>query len=1022
MLKTKMFGLLFAAMLFLVPFAAGAQRGEQRPDGNRASGTVVDETGLPVIGASVIEVGTTNGVVTDLDGKFELPVKRGAQLEISCIGYVTVNVTEGQDLSIVLKEDTQMLEETVVVGYGIQKKSSLTGAISSIKSEDLENRTIATVQEGLQGKTAGVQFVSTGADPGATGSIRIRGISSNASTEPLYVVDGVRLSNIATINPNDIESMEVLKDAASAAIYGAEAGNGVVLITTKKGSGNGHISYDFAYTLQSLAQKPKVLNAQEYIEYMLEGGILTQGMIDNAWDGKTDTDWLSATFENSVMQNHSLRFSGGNDKGNYYVSLGYLDNDGIVRGNNDIYSRITGAVNAEYKITPWLTVGSSNNISYTKRNNVTANSGTGNLVITALTYDPLTPDILSVPNEYMQSLLDRGFHLVTDEDGNYFGISQLQTDSSNPLVNAYKESIMNKGFSINGNAYANITPFKGLVFTSRFGYRLGSNSARTVSFPYYGYGSSSNNFYNYEARTSQSIYYQWENFANYSKTWNQAHTLTAMAGFSFQETLTNYSNGELTASGEDALKGTAPQFWHLSYGADSAAKTLSGEDIKKAKMSWFGRIGYEYAGKYMIQASLRADAADTSTLPKENRWGFFPSVSAGWTISNEPFFEPLKGVFNNLKLRASWGQNGSLASLGNYEYDATITSYIYYPLTSDGSTVLGHYPSALGNKDLKWETSEQFDIGLDARLFNDRLTIGIDWFDKETKDLLVSGVTPSNAVGGTFSPINAGNVYNRGFEFELGWKDTIGDFSYSINGNLATLKNMVTYVDPSLDFIPGYTRGKTVFTAFQKGQPIYYFRGYNFLGVDSETGDPIFEDINGNGEYDDADWTNIGDAIPDFTYGLTISLQYKGFDFLVFGSGSQGNQMYFRLDEQNSVGNKIKSVFYDGRWTPSNKNASKPRVNCLNSSLYNSSSAMVYDGSYFKIKQIQLGYSIPKKLLSKISLSRARVYCSLDDYFMFTKYPAFSPDAAQNAVSGMGIDVGAYPASKKIVFGLNVEF
>ena len=1023
MLRNKFFGLLFATMLCMLPFTAVAQR-DGHHDGVKAAGTVVDEGGLPVIGASVIEAGTANGVVTDLDGKFELRVKRGAMLEVSCIGYVTVSVQEGPQLSIVLAEDNQMLEETVVVGYGVQKKSSLTGAISSVKSEDMQHRTISTAQEALEGKTAGVQLVSTGADPGASASIRIRGISSNASTEPLYVVDGVRLSDIAGIDPNDIESMEVLKDAASAAIYGAEAGNGVVLITTKKGGkGNGHIAYDFQYTLQSLSQKPQVLSAQEYIEYMLDGGILTQGMIDAAWDGKTNTDWLDVTFEPSVMQNHSLRFSGGNDKGNYYISLGYLNNDGIVRGNYDTYSRLTAAINAEYKIAPWITVGSSNNISYTKLNNVDHNSGTGNLVISALTYDPLTEPFMSTPNEYMQGLIAGGAHLVKDiVTGDYLGISQLQTDSSNPLVNAYKDLKMTESFSINGNAYANITPFEGLVFTSRFGYRLGSADKRTVNFPYYGYGSSSNPNLRYEARNSQNIYYQWENFANWNKSFDK-HTVTAMAGFSFQHSQTDYTNAKLSASnGEDALKGATSQFWHLSYASDSSVKEVSGELKKTAKMSWFARVGYEYANKYMLQASFRADAADTSKLPVENRWGYFPSVSAGWTISNEPFFEPLKGVVNSLKFRASWGQNGSLASLSNYEYDATITSYYYYPLSADGTTVLGHYPAALGNKGLKWETSEQFDLGLDARLLNDRLTIGIDYFDKETKDLLVSGITPSLSVGGTFSPINAGNVYNRGFEFELGWKDHIGDFGYSINGNLATLKNRVTYVDPSLDFIPGYTRGKTAFTAFQEGYPIYYFRGYKFEGVDSETGDPIFYDASGNGSIGDEDFTYIGDAIPDFTYGITLTAEYKGFDLLVFGNGSQGNEIYLRIDEQNSVGNKIKSVFYDDRWTPSNTTASKPRVNCNNSSLYNNSSAMVFDGSYFKIKQIQLGYTLPKSLLKKISMNKARVYCSLDDFFMFTKYPAYSPDAAADAVNGMGIDLGAYPASKKVVFGLNIEF
>lgn len=1070
MLRNQFFGLLFATMLLLLPFTAGAQRGDRHPDGVKASGTVVDEAGLPVIGASIIEVGTTNGIITDMDGKFELPVKRGAQLEISCIGYVSVTVTEAPNLSIVLKEDNQMLEETVVVGYGVQKKSSLTGAISSVKAEDLENRSIATVQEGLQGKTAGVQFVSTGSDPGATGSIRIRGISSNASTEPLYVVDGVRLEDISGIDPNDIESMEVLKDAASAAIYGAEAGNGVVLITTKKGQkGDGHISYDFQYTIQNVAQKPHLLNSQEYIDYMVTGNLLSQSQIDAAWDGKTESNWVDAVFEKSMMQKHSLGFRGGNERGNYYLSLGYLDNNGIIVGDNDTYSRLTAAINGEYKITDWLTVGTTNNIARTRRNNVVTNQGVSNLLISAIMYDPLTPITVSpdaLP-QHMQNLLNQGRTLLADESGNYFGVSPLQGNTANPLSLINGTLRQANGFDVNGSIYGNLTPVKGLVITSRFGYRLAAGGSKTIELPSYSYATSFRDYVNFTQRNSTSVYYQWENFANYTKTWNQAHTLTAMAGFSFQQSLTEFSEGELTASGENALTGIGDRFYHLSYATDSSTKVVSGESLRTAKMSWFGRLGYEYKGKYMVQATLRADAADTAFLPVHNRWGYFPSVSAGWVISNEDFFVPVKGVVNHLKLRASWGQNGSLASLGHYEYDGSIITGVSYPLlsatstaSSSGSgssnpgggsgpgsgsggpgggpggpggsstttttttvnTTLGKYPNALGNPNLKWETSEQFDLGVDARLFNDRFTVSVDWFNKVTKDLLVTGAMPSLSIGGTLSPINGGNVLNRGFEFDLGWKDAIGDFHYGINANLATLKNKVTYVDPALDFIPGTTKGNTALTALQVGYPVYYFRGHKYVGVDQATGDPIFEDVSGNGSVGDEDVTCIGDAIPDFTYGLTLSAEYKGFDVRVFGTGSQGNEIYLLMDESNSVGNKIKSIFYDGRWTPGATNATKPRPNNTYNSFYNRSTAMVFDGSYFKIKQIQLGYSLPKNLLKKVSLNRARLYCSLEDFFIFTSYPGYGPDAAASAVEGVGIDYGAYPASKKLMFGVNIEF
>lgn len=1019
MKKTRLLSCILSILFLFCAVNIYAQKGHPVS----VKGTVVDQNQDPLIGASVIEKGTTNGVITDIDGNFSLQVRKGATLQISYVGYETVEVKEQPIVTVRLQEDNQILEETVVVGYGVQKKSSVTGAISQVKAEDMENRSISTAQEALQGKTAGIQFVSTGSDPGATGSIRIRGISSNASTEPLYVVDGVRLSSIAALDPSDIESMEVLKDAASAAIYGAEAGNGVVLITTKKGGkGNGHISYDFQYTVQSLAQKPELLNAQQYMEYMLEGGILSQNQINTAWDGQTDTDWIDATFEKGYMQRHSLRFSGGNDRGNYFLSVGYLDSNGIVVGKNDTYSRLTSSVNGEYKITDWLTVGTTNNISWTKRRNVNHNTGVSNLIISALMYDPLTPAVVQSPTGDMQGLINSGMRLLQDGEGAYYGISSLQTSTSSPLVLNDATQYYSGSFGVNGSAYANITPFKGFVFTSRFGYKLHSYNKQTVELPYYGYNTSHREYLNFEGRNGEEIYYQWENFANYNRTIAGAHSISVMAGFSFQKDESCYTLGTLTANGEDALQGNTPNYYHLTYASNSATKTVEGEKLTTAKMSYFGRLGYEYASRYMLQATLRADAADTSFLPSEHRWGYFPSVSAGWTVSNEPFFEPLTHTVNSLKIRGSWGQNGSLASLGSYDYDASIITYRYYPLTVDGATTLGNYPNALGNRDLKWETSEQLDLGLDARFFSNRLTLAIDYFQKKTKDLLVSGITPSLSVGGTLSPINAGNVENKGWEFELSWKGQTGNFKYGVSANLATLSNKVTYVDPSLDFIPGAVRGQTALTAFQEGYPIYYFRGYNFIGVDPATGDPIFEDINGNGQYDDGDFTCIGDAIPDFTYGITLECSYKGFDFTIFGSGSQGNEIYMRLDEQNSVGNKIKSVFYDDRWTASNPNASKPRVNCNNSSLYNNSSAMVYDASYFKIKQIQLGYNLPKKLLHKAKLHKARIFCSLDDYFIFTSYPAYSPDAASDAVNGLGVDTGAYPASKKIVFGLNVEF
>ena len=479
------------------------------------------------------------------------------------------------------------------------------------------------------------------------------------------------------------------------------------------------------------------------------------------------------------------------------------------------------------------------------------------------------------------------------------------------------------------------------------------------------------------------------------------------------------------ANGADAITNRDPSFWYLNYGDPSASKSIQGEKTRTAKYSYFGRVGYDFAGKYMLQASLRADAADLSYLPLEKRWGYFPAVSAGWTISEENFFTPLRDVVSSLKLRASWGQNGSLAALASslYGYGTTMVTAGYYPFVPGNNYTTGIRPNSLGNDELKWETSEQINVGLDARLFNDRLTLSMDWFNKKTKDLLITGTTPSLIIGGTTSPINAGNVSNKGFEFEIGWRDNIGDFNYSIKGNLATLKNKVTYLDPSLTRADGTTFHTNTITYFEEGYPVYYFRGYRCEGINPEDGEPIFADLDNNGIINEDDKTYIGDAIPDFTYGLTLTAAWKGLDLTIFGSGSYGNDVFSCINRpDHDYANKLSEIFYKDRWTPEHTNATAPRANALSLDKYTVSDAMVFDGSYFKIKQIQLGYSLPKQWINKVFINNLRLYVSLEDFFTFTSYPGFDPEASANATSGMGIDMGTYPSAKKVMLGFNVEF
>ncbi|MBQ4413883.1 MAG: TonB-dependent receptor [Prevotella sp.] len=1007
--------MLMALMMSVTSFAQGLK------------GNVIDENGEPVIGATVAEKSNPkNATITDFDGNFVVNVKAGQIITISYIGYETQEKPAKNGMTIRLQPDNKVLDEVVVVGYGVQKKSSVTGAISQVKPEDMENRTITNAQQALQGKTSGVQIISSSAAPGSSPTVRVRGYSSNVSSNPLYVVDGVRLSDISGIDPSTIASMEILKDAASAAIYGAEAGNGVVLITTKKGKpGQGKITYDFMFTDESLARIPKMLNAEQYIQYMDEGNIFTKDYMLKNWDGVTNTAWTDVAFNHGHMQKHALSFTSGNDRGNYFLSLAYLNNNGIVKGDADVYKRLTATINAEYKIKDWLKVGTTNQIEKYDVRSVSTNSEYGSLLTSILMLDPLTPDTYTAENlpYQMVNAQANGKQLLQDENGNYYAVSKFYAgEQYHPMIMRDNGLSKNQGFNINGSIYGDFTPLKGLTVTSRFGYRLAGTRSSSTSLPFYGNGVQSRDYLDFSAGSSTSIYYQWENFANYMKQFG-GHTVTAMVGMSFQKSSSDNVNGSLTANGEDALKKNDPLFYYLNYANASATKGVSGETNESTKYSYFGRLSYDFMGRYLLQASLRADAADLSKLSKKTRWGYFPAVSVGWTISEEKFFAPLKKAFDSLKFRASWGQNGSLSALGGYSYSTDMALGGLYPFSSGINYTQAAAPSTMGNDDLKWETSEQLNFGFDGILMGGRMTFGIDYFIKKTKDLLVWNTTPSLIIGGSTSPINAGNVENKGFEFELGWRDHIGDFNYSIRGNLSTLTNKVTYIDPSITRLSGSTFHTYTVTYFEQGYPVYYFRGYKFAGVDKETGNPTFEDLDGDGKVSDGDLTYIGDAIPDFTYGLTLTAAYKGLDLTVFGTGSVGNKIYNCINRPDyAASNRLKEVFYDNRWTVDNPNGTVPRAGAADMDKYATSSAMVYDGSYFKIKQIQLGYTMPKNLIKKIALSNARIYASLDDFFTFSKYPGFDPEASANATSGMGIDKGSYPTSKKVVLGLNIEF
>ncbi len=1004
------------------------------------SGKIVDAASQPVIGAAVTVVGNTRiGTATDLDGAFTLSVPAGATISVECIGYKSQTIAVGNQtvFNIVLEEDNEMLEETVVVGYGVQRKSDLTGSVASVRSTELANRSAVDAASALQGKAAGVQIFNDSGAPGSGSSIRVRGISSNSSSGlgPLLIVDGLKVDDIQYLDPSMIESMEVLKDAASAAIYGAQAGNGVVLITTKSGSKgkDGTIFYNYKLTVDQLGRYAQVMNAQQYMDWQHQAGLLgtPEELIANGtWDGVTDTRWADVLYGTGYTHNHTVGAQGANDRGSYYLSLNYVDQDGMARGDKDTYKRLTAQVNADYKIKSWFQVGTNTSIERYQRQALGEHSeyaGSGASLLGTLIIDPITPVYFKSYDELspgMQKAVDGGKQKVygpEDHPGWYYSTSKiLEGDGVNPLIYRDRNNNKSEGWRIRGTVFANFTPIKDLVITSRLGYRISQSYDSDYSEPFYVNIKAFSETYEISANSSQNYYYQWENFANYNKEIGK-HNIGAMAGMSY--TYSDYRNVSARLEGEDPLKGYAENFRFLSYDNGSGTKYISGgTPSQSAQISYFGRLNYSYDDRYSIQTNFRADAFDSSKLSVENRWGFFPSVSGGWTISNEGFIKDnvSRDILSFLKLRASWGVNGNIAVLSGYPYSTSISyNSQKYQYGTDNTLSLGSQPDGLANPDLTWETSVQTDIGLDLRMLNNRLTFSADWFNKNTEDLLVN-ISPVAEVGVSSTTINAGSVNNNGFEFELGWQDNIGDFNYSINGNLSTLNNKVTYLDPAVGHITGsgFANYKLE-TYFQSGYPVWFLRGFEYAGI-GENGKAQYYDRNGEITQTpvDADLKYIGNSLPKVTYGITLRMEWKGIDFTMFGTGSAGFDLVpcvYRTQHQS-----INSLVYF--YNESGK--SIPTIENMYSDVdFWSSSATLFKGDYFKIKQIQLGYTLPKKWINKAFISDLRAYVSMDDWFVFTKYPGFDPETASTgSASGRGLDKGAYPNARRLLVGVNISF
>lgn len=1019
----------------------------------QVNGTVVDASdNEPLIGATIMESGSHNGCTTDINGNFSLNVKSGSStLIVSYVGYATakVPIQNNKQLSIRLNKEDNSLDEVVVVGYGVQKKSDLTGAVSSVNANDIKGLATTDAAAALQGKAAGVQIINTSGAPGQGAKIRIRGYSSNSGElGPLLIVDGLKVDNIQYLDPSMIKSMEVLKDAASAAIYGAEAGNGVILITTKTGDGGDskpRVIYSFKAINQRLGKTPELFGPKDWIRYKELSGEDMKTLCEQYgvnYNNPQGTDWIKEIFEPSWATQHSVTFQGGNDKGHFFTSINYVDNDGIVKGKKDTYQRLSAQLNADYQLYSWIKVGTNTSIERWHTRSITQQSAYGSMLTPALLLDPLTPVYWDTFDELTQDMKNKyetdPSHILIAPNGKYYATSKFYNDDNgNPLLQLDRNNNKNSGFTIRGTGFLDLMPFKGFVFTSRFSYRISQSNSHNYSTPYYMNGQAKATDYEISAAANNGYYYQWENFINYNNDFGK-HNVGAMVGMSYTQSKTdNVTASAKGNGGEKILTGDFSNFQFLNYvnSAETTTKSIGNLPSLVTSLSYFGRVLYSFDNRYSVQFNFRADAFDTSKLPKKKRWGKFPSVSLGWTMSNESFIRDNinPSAISFIKIRGSWGRNGNVNVLTNYPYTAPIAlNQAWYQYGDDPSQHYGSYMTGFANPDLHWETSEQFDLGLDMRFLDSRLTVGLDYYNKNTKDLLIN-VNTVPEVYHNETTINAGKINNRGFEAEVGWHDNVGDFNYSVNANMATLRNRVSDLYDGIDRFTTAKGGvdgtnNLVHSALEVGHPLWFFRAYDYVGVDKATGEGRFRnkagEIVSSSELKDEDMTDIGWSVPTFNYGITINLEYKGIDFTVFGTGVAGNKIFNILYRADSPMRNSMKYYYDNAWSKNNQNAKMPSVESVaHDQIFWSSSASMFNGSYFKFKQIQLGYTLPRKLTMKAFIKDLRFFVSLDDFFTISNYPGMDPETATTGNNGgMGYDIGSYPTMKKVTLGATIGF
>ena len=1036
-------------------------------------GTVTDAAG-PVIGATVMEKGTSNGTVTDFDGNFSLSVKPGATLVISYVGYTTQEVVVGNNtkFNVTLSEDNTALEEVVVVGYGVQKKKLVTGATVEVKGENIQKLNTTQALGALQSQTPGVNIQASSGQPGDGFKVTIRGAGTNGNTAPLYVIDGVSGGDINNINPADIERIDVLKDAASCAIYGSAAANGVILVTTKQGkAGKVQVSYDGYLGWSNIYRLPQMLTAGEYMKVMdlakynsgetpynwadyFQGN--EQLLADYQSGANPGTNWVEALRnKNAVTTSHSLNITGGSDLSKFSIGLGYQYQDGVFGGDyaKSDFRRFTLRLNSEHVIyrnsegMDVVKVGENLYYGHRQKQGLDDGNQYANQLSTMLRANPLIP--------------------IYNNDGDFFGYDDLKNSgffnytsyATNPLASLVKNQSANNK-SVNHNldvvGYVEIQPIKGLVYRGQVSYKQNTWSWRNFLGTYH-LNDQGDQRTNESATNQLGTGWSWgtTNTLNYKFDIANDNHFDVLVGTEYGESRPDFGF-QLSATATSAI---ISDFDHayMTLMKNNTSATVSGLPSTDSRgMSYFGRLNYDYNETYMFSAIIRADGS--SMFAPGERWGYFPSFSAGWVVSNEKFMEPLRGTLDFLKLRAGWGQNGN-KNISAFQYEAAF-AYDAHSNYSFGNTkdtpVRGASLSRLANEDLTWETSEQLNIGLDARFLGGRLGFNFDWYNKKTKDLLVA-VPVSPTTGFSSQLKNAGTVENKGIEVALNWQDQIGkDFKYNIGYNIAYNKNEVTKVNSPQKYNNGgsdlLAQGTGFMARFEEGHPIGYFWGYKTDGVIQneadlaaytatlKDGDPAnshqgsglkvgdlkFVDVTGDGVVNDDDKTDLGNPTPDVTMGITLGASYKGFDINVTGYAALGQQVArsYRKFTDGEYENFTSEVY--SYWNGEGTSDKYPLFAKMNSGVNWQSISDIYieNADYFRLQNLTLGYDF-KTIWKSCPFQQLRLYVAAQNLFTITGYKGMDPENGKSIASESwvtGVDVGNYPQPRTYMIGVNVKF